>query len=77
MDRKVLQRRPCLSRHPVEVLPMGKGFQVEGPDAERLGGQGTCCSKSVQFVSVRLLGRAVVGDKARGLDRRALVTESG
>lgn len=77
VDRKVLQRRPHLSRHPVEVLPIGKGFQVEGPDAERHRGQGTCCSKPVQFASGRLLGRAVVGDKARGLGRWTLVTESG
>lgn len=72
-----LQRRPCLSRHPGRVLPTGKGLQVEGPDVERPRGQGTCCSQTVQFASVRLLGRAVVGDKARGLDRWTLVAESG
>lgn len=76
VDRKVLQRRPYLSRHPV-VLSMGKGFQIAEPDAERHRGQGTCCSKPVQFAPVRLLGRAVVGEKARGLDRWTLVMESG
>lgn len=33
--------------------------------------QGSCCSRPVQFASVGLLGRAVVGDEARGLDRQA------
>lgn len=50
-----------------------KGQRIPGKricmykDAEA---QETCCSRPVQFASVRLLARAVVGDKTRGLDRR-------